>query len=111
MTIRILVADDHGVLRAGLTSLLSAQTDMSVVGEAENGKAAIKLFSETEPDVILMDINMPDMNGLEAAKKILELNPKARVLILSLHEDSELIKESLRSGARGYILKKAVKED
>jgi two-component system response regulator NreC len=111
VTIRILVADDHGVLRAGLTTLLNGQIDMEVVGEAEDGNAAVQLSSETQPDVILMDISMPDMNGIEATKKILELNSRARVLILSLHEDSELIKEALRSGARGYILKKALKED
>lgn len=111
MTIRILVVDDHGVLRAGLTTLLNAQPDMEVVGEADNGNDALQLTSETQPDVILMDISMPDMDGIEATKRIKQLNPQARVLILSLHEDSELIKESIRSGARGYILKKALKED
>jgi two-component system response regulator NreC len=111
VTIRILVADDHGVLRAGLTTLLNAQPDMEVVGEAENGKAAITVSSETQPDVILMDISMPDMDGIEATKQIRQQIPQARVLILSLHEDSELIKEAIRSGARGYILKKALKED
>jgi len=111
VTIRILVADDHGVLRAGLTTLLNAQSDMEVVGEAENGKTAIKLSIETQPDVILMDISMPDMDGIEATKRIKQSNSNARVLILSLHEDSELIKEAIRSGAQGYILKKALKED
>jgi DNA-binding NarL/FixJ family response regulator len=111
VTIRILVADDHGVLRAGLTTLLNAQPDMEVVGEAENGNVAITLTLETQPDVVLMDISMPDMDGIEATKKIEQLNTEARVLILSLHEDSELIKEAIRCGARGYILKKALKED
>jgi two-component system response regulator NreC len=84
---------------------------MEVVGEAENGNAALSLTSEIKPDVILMDISMPDMDGIEATKKILQLKTEARVLILSLHEDSELIKEAIRCGARGYILKKALKED
>lgn len=111
MKIRILVADDHGVLRAGLTTLLNAEPDMEVVGEAEDGNAALALTSETHPDVILMDISMPDPDGIEATKKILRLYPQTRVIILSIYEDSELIKEAMRSGARGYILKKALKED
>jgi len=111
VTIRILVADDHGVLRAGLTTLLDAQPDMKVVGEADDGNAAIAMALETQPDIILMDISMPDMDGIEATKRIHQVNPQSRVLILSLHEDSELIKEAIRSGARGYILKKALKED
>lgn len=111
MTIRIMVADDHGVLRAGLTTLLDAQPDMKVVGEADDGNAAIAMALETQPDIILMDISMPDMDGIEATKRIHQVTPQSRVLILSLHEDSELIKEAIRSGARGYILKKALKED
>jgi len=84
---------------------------MEVVGEADDGNAAIAMTLETQPDVVLMDISMPDMDGIEATKQIQQVNPQSRVLILSLHEDSELIKEAIRSGARGYILKKALKED
>jgi two-component system response regulator NreC len=109
VTIRILIADDHGILRAGLKALLNDQPDMEVVGEAENGNTAVALTLETHPDIVLMDISMPAMDGIEATKKIMQLNNAMRVIILSIHEDSELIKEALLCGARGYILKKALK--
>jgi two-component system response regulator NreC len=111
MAIRVLIVDDHGVLRAGLTAILNTEPDMVVVGEAIDGNTAISLAIEKQPDVILMDLSMPNMDGIEATRKIRRLNSKARILILSVHEDSELIKESIQSGAMGYILKKALMEE
>lgn len=111
MTIRVLIVDDHGVLRAGLTAILNTEPDMEVVGEAIDGNSAISLAMEKQPDVILMDLSMPNMDGIEATRKIRRMNSKAHILILSVHEDSELVKESFQSGAMGYIIKNSLKED
>jgi two-component system, NarL family, response regulator NreC len=108
---RILIADDHGVIRAGLHALLDAEADMQVVGEACSSDEAIRLAGQLNPDVILMDISMPGKNGLEASKKICESVPGARILILTVHEERELLQEALKSGASGYILKQAVKSE
>jgi DNA-binding NarL/FixJ family response regulator len=111
MPIRLLVADDHGVLRAGLIALLNTEADMLVVGEADDENSAVSLAIEKRPDVILMDISMPDAGGIDATRRIKQLVPEAKVLILTFHEDKELMQEAIHSGAMGYILKRAIKSE
>jgi two-component system response regulator NreC len=111
MPIRILIVDDHGVLRAGLAALLSAEPGFEVIGEAGDENTAVALAVEKRPDVVLMDISMPDGGGIEATRRIRQLAPEVRVLILTVHEDKGLMQEAIRSGAMGYILKRAVKSD
>ena len=111
MAIRILVVDDHGVLRAGLASLLDSEPDMEVVGEAADGSDALRMAVQFCPDVILMDISLPDFNGIEATQRVLEIIPTARVLMLTVHDDKSLLHEAVRAGAAGYILKQAVKTE
>jgi two-component system response regulator NreC len=111
MTIRLLVADDHGLLRAGLVALLNAETGMVVIGEAEDEHSAVSLTVEKKPDIVLMDISMPDSGGIEATRRIKHLVPEARILILTVHEDKGLMQESIRAGAMGYILKRAIKSE
>jgi len=103
--IRILLADDHGVVRQGFKMILSAQSDMEVVGEAANGREAIALADELKPDVVVMDVAMPELNGIEATRRIAQADSHARVLALSMHKDSVYVREVLRAGARGYLLK------
>jgi len=105
--IRILLADDHAVVRKGFQFILAAQPDFEVVGEAANGKDAVDLAGSLQPDVIVMDVSMPELSGIEATRRIGEVSPKARVLALSMHRDSVYVREILRAGARGYILKEA----
>ena len=111
MPIRLLIADDHTILRAGLSSLLNAELEMEVVGEAFDENSAVSQAVEKHPDVILMDISMPNSGGIEATRRIKELVPEARILILTVHEDKGLMQEGIRSGAMGYILKRAVKSE
>jgi len=111
MHTKILVADDHGVLRAGLRALLNAEPDLSVVGEAASGEEALKIAKKVSPDIVLMDLNMPGMGGIEAARKMVKSHPETRVLILTVHEDNELLKEAIKAGASGYILKRAVEAE
>jgi DNA-binding NarL/FixJ family response regulator len=111
MTIRLLVADDHGLLRAGLVALLNAETGMVVVGEAEDEHSAVSLTVEKKPDIVLMDISMPNSGGIEATRRIKQLAPEAKILILTVHEDKGLMQEAIRAGAMGYILKRAIKSE
>ncbi len=111
MTFRILIADDHGVIRAGLHALLDAESDIEVIGEAEDTEEVIRLAGELSPDIVLMDVSMPGEGGIEATRKICSDHPKLRVLILTVHEDKGLLQEALRYGASGYILKQAVKSE
>jgi two-component system response regulator NreC len=111
MPIRLLVADDHGLLRAGLVALLNAETGMVVVGEAEDEHSAVSLTVENKPDIVLMDISMPDSGGIEATRRIKQLVPEAKILILTVHEDKGMMQEALRAGAMGYILKRAIKSE
>ncbi len=108
MSIRILIADDHGVLRAGLTAILSAEPDMEVVGEASTGMEALDRATALKPDVVLMDLSMPEPGGLEITRRFAEQLPGVRVLILTMHEDNGLAREAIRVGASGYLLKRAV---
>src|SRR5512146_1507674 len=105
--IRILVVDDHAVLREGICALLVQHGDMQVVGEASNGVEALEQAASLKPDVILMDITMPRIDGLEATRQIRERWPETRVLVLTQHENKEYVMPLLKAGAAGYILKKA----
>lgn len=108
---RVLIVDDHGVLRAGLKALLEGEEGLEVVGETGSGEDALVLASATNPDIVLMDISLPKMGGIEATKRLLQANPSIRVLILTVHEDKGLLQEAIRAGAFGYILKRAVKAE
>jgi DNA-binding NarL/FixJ family response regulator len=105
--IRILLADDHTILRDGIRSLLEDEPDMIVVGEAEDGRSAVKLACQLLPDVVLMDIAMPLLNGLEATRRIKHSSPHVKILIMTMYENEEYIRQALASGAMGYILKDA----
>lgn len=105
--IRILLADDHAVLRAGLRMLLNAQPDIEVIGEAVDGAQAVEQARRLQPDIVLMDITMPGMDGLAATKDIRKCCPGVKVLALTMHDDPEYLRQMLRAGASGYVVKKA----
>jgi len=105
MSIRVLLADDHKLLRQGLRTLLEEESDIVVVGEASNGRMARELARRLRPDVILMDVAMPDLNGIEAARQISSLLPAIRLLALSMHADKRFVAGMLKAGATGYLLK------
>jgi two-component system response regulator NreC len=107
MKIRILLADDHTILRAGLKMMLNAQLDMEVVGEAQDGRQAVQEAQRLQPDVILMDITMPDLNGIEATRQIKRVLTEVKILVLTMHENDEYVFQALRAGASGYMLKEA----
>lgn len=107
----ILLVDDHTILRAGLKMMLNAQPDMDVVGEAHEGRQAIQEVQRLRPDIVLMDITMPDMNGIEATRQIKKILPDVKVLVLTMHENDEYVFQALRAGASGYILKEAADTD
>ncbi|MEI6499762.1 MAG: response regulator transcription factor [Armatimonadota bacterium] len=103
--IRIVLADDHRVLRDGLRSLINQESDMEVVAEAENGRRVVEAVVKAAPDVVVMDVSMPDLNGIEATRQVLELAPGTRILALSMHSDKRLVASTLSAGASGYLLK------
>lgn len=105
LKIKILLADDHSIIREGLRPLLEKETGMMVVGEAENGRKAIELTRELSPDVVIMDISMPDMNGIEAARQIISTFSGVKVIGLSVHTDNQYVAEMIKSGASGYLPK------
>ena len=111
LPIRILLADDHTVVRDGLRALLEKQSDMAVVAEAADGRDSVRLAEEQAPDVVVMDIAMPNMNGIEATRRILSTNPRVAVVILSMHQDESYVLRSLKAGAKGYLLKDSLRSD
>ncbi|MHC4337862.1 MAG: response regulator [Planctomycetota bacterium] len=111
MTLRILLADDHKITRQGLRSLLEKQPDIEVVAEAEDGRTAVRLAKELVPNVVIMDVRMPDMGGVQATKQINSEFPKVKIIALSMHSDSMFVVEMLRSGASGYVLKDCAFEE
>jgi len=102
---RVLVVDDHTVIRRGVQGILSTYPEWDLCGEADNGQDAIRLAGELEPEVVIMDVSMPGMNGLEATRIIHDVLPETKVLLLTLHSSSEFVRSAFRAGARGYVLK------
>jgi DNA-binding NarL/FixJ family response regulator len=109
--IRILLADDHAVVRDGLRALLERQNDLAVIAEACDGRECIQLAEELSPDVVIMDVAMPKMNGIEATRRILGTKPATAVVMLSMHQDESYVLQSLKAGAKGYLLKDSPRED
>ena len=109
--IRILLADDHTVIRLGLKLLLERQADFVVVGEAEDGRKAIQLAESLQPDVIVMDVAMPNLNGIEATRQITTALSKVAVVVLSMHSDESYVMRALKAGAKGYLLKDSAEAD
>lgn len=105
MSIRIVVADDHAIVREGLCMMLGNQPDMEVVGSATNGREAVQLVDKHGPDVVVMDISMPELNGIEAIQQMLPLHPQIKVVVLSIHETKPYVYRALKAGAKGYLLK------
>jgi DNA-binding NarL/FixJ family response regulator len=103
--VRILIADDHEIFRRGLAAELSQVSGWVVAAEAANGRQAVELAAEIKPDIVVMDLTMPELHGLEAARRIIAADPAARILILTAHESEQLVREVLSAGARGYVLK------
>jgi DNA-binding NarL/FixJ family response regulator len=107
MSITVFLADDHAVVRDGLRFLLEAQHDIKVIGDAANGRDAVRQVAKLRPDVVIVDIAMPDLNGIEATRQIRETHPSAQVIILSMHSTTEHVFRALQAGARGYLLKES----
>ena len=111
MSLRVLLADDHGVVRKGLRFLLERQPDMEIVGEAGDGREAVRLAEETHPDIVIIDIGMPLLNGIEATSQMVKRNPTLGVIILSVHSDEDYLLSALNAGAKGYLLKDSAEVD
>jgi len=111
MSIRILLAEDHKIMREGLRSLLEKQPDMEVIAEAGDGREALRLVQETSPNIVVMDVVMPDLNGMEATRQIVGECPGVKVIALSMHSDNLFVTEMLKSGASGYLLKDCAFEE
>jgi DNA-binding NarL/FixJ family response regulator len=111
VTIRILIGDDHTILRAGLCALLNAEPGLEVVGEAADGPGVLRLAVELQPDVVLLDISMPGLTGIEVTRRLKETVPETRVLVLTMHTNGEMLAEALRAGAAGYTIKMAPASD
>ena len=102
---KILIADDHGIVREGLKTLLDKQSDMEVVGEGEDGQIVVQLAKRLLPDIVIMDMSMPNLNGIEATRLILQHSPSTRVIMLSMHSDKHIVKDALEAGVSAYVLK------
>jgi DNA-binding NarL/FixJ family response regulator len=110
-SLRIFLADDHTVMREGLKSLVNAQADMEVIGEADNGRVTLQRVRELQPDVIILDVSMPDLNGIQVTERLKRTCQKVTVLVLTAHDDSGYLRQLLEVGASGYVLKKAAAEE
>lgn len=111
MTVRILVADDHPVVRHGLRTLLGARSDWEIIDEAENGVEAVEKADRLKPDVVVLDVSMPRMDGLEACRRIRKNVPKSEVLIVTQHDSPQMMREAMGAGARGYVVKSDAARD
>lgn len=111
MSTRIILADDHGIMREGLRALLEKQPGIEVIAEAENGRTTVELSRELKPDVVIIDISMPDLNGIEATRQIIAESPGVKVIALSMHSDRKFVREMLSAGASGYMLKDSAFEE
>jgi DNA-binding NarL/FixJ family response regulator len=107
----VTLADDHPIVLAGLRNLIQAEPDLELVGEASNGLAALKLIRDTQPDVALLDISMPDLNGIVLSRRLTAECPAVRLLMLTLHEDRAYLKQAFEAGVRGYVLKRSAAEN
>ncbi|MHC4739470.1 MAG: response regulator, partial [Planctomycetota bacterium] len=105
MSTKILLADDHGIIREGLRSLLEKQTDIEVIGEAQDGRKAVTLVQELLPNIVIIDISMPNLNGIDATRQIMSVCPDVKVIALSIHSNRRFVAKMLKAGAKGYILK------
>mgnify|MGYP001217470158 CR=1 FL=1 len=110
-SVTVLIVDDHKIVREGLISLLTRESEITVVGEADTGRLAVQLARELKPDVVVMDISMPDMNGIEASREIREEMPGCRILALSMHAEHRFVTELLKAGANGYMLKDCASDE
>lgn len=110
-SIRVLICDDHDIVRSGLRMLLLAEDDIEIIGEASNGREAVQQAVKLQPDVVVMDLQMPDMNGIEATRQIRERCPSCAVLALTIHEDEQFFFQMISAGAMGYVPKRAAPED
>ena len=108
---RILLADDHKLMRSGLKALIEQQPGLTVVGEADDGRQAVTLAASLKPDLLVMDIGMPNLNGIEAAHQITQANPATAIVILSMHSDESYVLRALKAGAKGYLLKDSAESD
>jgi len=111
MPIRILIADDHAIVAEGLKHLVEAQPDLQVVATVGDGRAAVHAARETEPDVVLMDLSMPELNGADATRAVLEHDPKCRVIVLSMYAEREYVRRALKAGAAGYVVKRSAAKE
>lgn len=111
MSVRILLADDHKIVHEGIKALLEKQPGLEVIAAAEDGRATLKLAKELTPDVVIMDVGMPDMNGIEATRRIITESPKIKIIALSMHSDRRFVVEMLKAGASGYLLKDCAFEE
>lgn len=111
MTVKVILADDHNITRSGLKALLEREPEIEVIAEAENGRQAVRLAQDLKPDIIVMDISMPDMNGMEATRQVLAGNPEIKIVALSMHSHRRYISGMLKAGATGYLLKSCAFEE
>jgi DNA-binding NarL/FixJ family response regulator len=111
MNIQIVIADDHKLMREGLSSLLMQNAKIAVVGQAINGREAVQLTEKHQPDLVVMDVSMPDLNGIDATRQIISRSPRTKVIALSMHSDRQFVAEMFRAGAKGYLLKDSAFEE